>query len=152
MSSDRQETAQNRVKEYLERHGPTPNPDLPAVTIQQGHGIRRFRPHRGSGGYAKTTEVLYLPTHDHREVIDAWLELNHESLSEISRAAITCRVKQQYDSTWVTAWRSAADKQDFQSHQKAPEDPGRNPSRACPTCGDEIPAREFVIHLQNCNE
>jgi hypothetical protein len=95
---------------------------------------------------------MYTSDETPEEVIRAWLDTNESVLTHVSRAGITSRLKEQYDSTWMTAWRALTDEYDFKSHQQAPKDAGRNPVRVCPKCDDDISAREFVRHLQDCTE
>jgi hypothetical protein len=94
---------------------------------------------------------MYLPIHDPATVIRTWVEANEEILANVSRAAITLRVKQKYDTEWVTAWRSVADNYDWKSHQQAPVDAAGNPERTCPKCSKAIGSRQFVKHLVNCD-
>ena len=137
---------------YLCSHGPTPIPHLPVREPQaaRNQGIPTFYPHSGTGGQ-HTVGVMYLPIHDPSTVIRTWIEANKEILMEVSRAAVTRRLKQTYGTAWVAAWQSVADDYEWKAHQQAPADAAGNPERICPKCSESIGSRQFVKHLTNCD-
>lgn len=140
------------VEPYLREHGPSPRSDLPLgnLSVEQLPDVELFSPHRGALAGRPTVGVGYLPTHSPKEVVQAWISENHDRLEDLSRSSVTRRIKQRYDERWVDAWRRCAQEAGIKTHQSAPADAGRDPHKHCPRCGEEVSARRFVKHLQEC--
>jgi hypothetical protein len=153
MGSSGESSAENVLKSYLNEHGPTPRPDVPVEdwVVTSTHSVEVFSPRRGLFGSAKGVAVVYLPSHDPAVVVETWVAANADWLAELSRSAITRRIAANYDDEWVEAWKGCAAEYGIEPHQKAPEDADKDPLRECPKCGEEIRARRFARHLQECS-
>lgn len=140
------------VKPFLTKHGPAPRSQVPAqdLTWAREHGIGIFCPYKCSFVTENVDKIVYLPSHAPEAVIRAWIEANRNCVTNIPRSTITHRIKQRYDDEWVDAWYTVADENGIASHQTAPNDPAKDPSRQCPQCGEKVRARKFVAHLRRC--
>jgi hypothetical protein len=143
---------ESKLESYLKQNGPTPRSNVPVhkKTVSRDLAAREFSPRRGPIGATEAVPVVYLPSHDPDAIIETWTEANADWLSELSQSTITRRIAENYDDDWVNAWRRCAPEFGIQSHQQAPEDAGKDPFRKCPKCGDQVRARKFTRHLQEC--
>jgi hypothetical protein len=141
------------VEPYLTEHGPSPRSEIPVKSLlsAKDRGVDVFHPHKLTNTNKGTERVVYLPTHNPEEVIRVWVETNRDHLNDVSRSTITRRINQLYTPEWAEAWKTIAQEYELKSHQKSPDNPGKDPLRQCPKCGEAIRARKFVGHLEECS-
>lgn len=153
MASSGESSGESKLRSYLKDHGPTPRPDVPVQdwVVTSDATVQVFSPRRGLFGSAKGVAVVYLPSHDPATVVETWVAANAEWLRELSQSAITRRIAGNYDEAWVAAWKECAPEYGIKSHQQAPEDADKDPLRECPKCGEQVGARRFARHLQECS-